>query len=132
MSKTSSSAELKVAIQFLELEQQAVISQLKEQVYTIAGELKPVNLITSAMKDVASSPYLIDRVVVTAMGIGTGYLSRKLITGTSGSPVRKLIGSALQFAITTMAAKRIVPVSLIGRLIFKKLFKKKEIKLQEE
>lgn len=132
MSKISSSADLKVAVHFLELEQQAIISQLKEQVYTIARELKPVNLITSAMKDVASSPHIIDSVVVTAMGIGTGYLSRKLITGTSGSPVRKLIGTALQFAITTMAAKRIVPVSLIGRFIFKKLFEKKELKLQEE
>jgi len=132
MSKPSSSSELKVAIQFLELEQKATISQLKEQVYTIAGELKPVNLITSAMKDVASSPYLIDRVVVTAMGIGTGYLSRKFITGTSGSPVRKLIGSALQVAVTTLATKKMVPVSIIGRFLFKKLIEKKEIKPQEE
>jgi hypothetical protein len=126
MSNISSSEELKEAIQHMELEQQKISQQLKDQIDTITEELRPVNLITSAMKDVAASPYLIDSVVGTALGVGTGYISRKLITGTSGSPVRRLIGSAFQLAVTTISAKKMVPVSMIGRFLIKKIFGKKK------
>jgi len=131
MSNISSSAELKEAIQYLELEQKVVGRQLKEQVNAITEELKPVNLIANVMKDVASSPFIIDSLVGTALGVGTGYISRKIITGTSGNPVRRLIGSALQLAVTTIATKKLVPVSIMGRFLLKKIFGKKEIKPQE-
>lgn len=131
MNNISSSAELKEAIKYLDLEQKAIGRQLKEQVNVITEELKPVNLIASVMKDVSSSPYIIDNVVGTALGVGTGYISRKLISGTSGNPIRKLIGSAMQLAVTTVATKKLVPISLMGRFLFKKIFGKKEIKPQE-
>lgn len=128
MSNISSSAELKEAIQYLELEQKVIGRQLKEQFNIVTDELKPVNLITSVMKDVSSSPYIIDKVVGTALGVGTGYISRKFIYGSSANPVRKLIGSALQLAVTTIATKKLVPVSIMGRFLFKKIFGKKEVK----
>ncbi len=128
MGNISSSTELKEAIQYLELEQKVISRQLKEQVNVITDELKPVNLIASAMKDVSSSTYIIDSVIGTALGVGTGYISRKLIAGTSANPLRKLIGSAFQLAVTTIATKKLVPASIIGRFLFKKIFRKKEIK----
>ncbi len=131
MSNISSSAELKEAIQYLEIEQKVIGRQLKEQFNIVTDELKPVNLITSVMKDVSSSPYIIDKVVGTALGVGTGYISRKFIAGTSANPVRKLIGSALQLAVTTIATKKLVPVSIMGRFLFKKIFGKKEAKTQK-
>jgi hypothetical protein len=79
MSKISSSAELKEAIQFLEFEKEAIRQELKENVNVITESLRPVNLIKSTMSDVASSDYIIDNMVGTALGIGTGYISRKLI-----------------------------------------------------
>lgn len=131
MSNISSSAELKEAIQYLELEQKVIVGEMKEQVHSITQELKPVNLIASVMKDVSSSPYIIDSVVGTALGVGTGYISRKLIAGTSANPIRKLIGSAMQLAVTTVATKKLVPISLVGRFFFKKIFGKKENKALE-
>jgi hypothetical protein len=131
MRNISSSAELKMTIQELEYDQRIIIQQLQEQVNTITDELKPVNLIASVMKDVASSPYIIDNVVGTALGVGTGYISRKIISGTSGNPIRKLIGSAIQLAVTTIATKKMVPISLIGRFLFKKIFGRKELKPNE-
>jgi hypothetical protein len=131
MSNISSSAELKEAIQYLELEQKVIGRQLKEQFNIVTDELKPVNLITSVMKDVSSSPYIIDKVVGTALGVGTGYISRKFIYGSSANPVRKLVGSALQLAVTTIATKKLVPVSIMGRFLFKKIFGKKEVKTQK-
>jgi hypothetical protein len=131
MSKISSRAELNDAIKYLELEQKVTGRQLKEQVKGITEDLRPVNLIASVMKDVVSSPFIIERVVGAALGVGTGYISRKIIAGTSGNPLRRLIGSAMQLAITTIATKNLVPVSLMGRFLFKKIFGKKEIKPQE-
>jgi len=131
MSNISSSAELKEAIQLLEIHQRVIGQELKEQVNAVRESLRPVNLIKSTMSDVASSDYIIDNMVGTAFGIGTGYISRKLILGSSVSPVRKLIGSALQLAVTTVTTKKMVPVTIMGRFLFKKIFGKKEIKLQE-
>jgi hypothetical protein len=128
MSNISSSAELKEAIQYLELEQKVIGLQLKEQVNDISEELKPVNLIAGVMKDVSSSPYIVDNLVGAALGAGTGYVSRKIFAGSSANPVRKLIGSALQLTVTTITAKKLVPISLMGRFLFKKIFGKKEIK----
>jgi hypothetical protein len=125
MSNISSSAELKEAIQRLELERQIISRQLKEEANSLTEVLRPVNLISSAMKEVASSPYIIDSLVGTALGVGTGYLTRKLITVTSGSPIKRLLGSAVQLVVTTISTKKMVPVSLIGRFLFKKILSKK-------
>ncbi len=132
MSKISSSAELKEAIQLLEIEQKIFRQELKEHVNVIKESLRPVNLIKSTMNEVASSDYIIDNMVGTALGIGTGYISRKLILGSSANPIRKLIGSALQLAVTTVTAKKMVPATMMGRFLFKKIFGKKEIKHQKK
>jgi hypothetical protein len=132
MSKISSSTELREAIQLLEFEQEAIGQDLKEHVNVVRESLRPVNLLKSTMSDVASSDFVIDNIVGTALGIGTGYISRKLIIGSSLSPVRKLFGSALQLAVTTVTAKKIIPVTIMGRFLVKKIFGKKEIKPLEE
>ena len=132
MSSISSSAELKEAIQLLEMEQMVIGQDLKEQVNVISESLRPVNLIRSTLSDVASSDYIIGNLAGTALAVGTGYISRKLITGSSLNPIRKLIGSAFQLAVTIGTTKKMVPATMMGRFLFKKIFGKKEIIQQEK
>ena len=85
MENITSKNSLKNAIQLLEVEQAIQGQLLKEQFYLTCESLKPVNLIKSTLKDIVLSPNLIDRILGNAIGLATGYLSKKIFIGTSGN-----------------------------------------------
>lgn len=126
MENITSSAGLKNAIQILEAEQVINGQLLKEQFQVTYENFKPVNLLMSTLKDMASSPNLINNILGTGMGLATGYLSRKIFIGTSGNLLRKLIGSVLQFGVTSVVARHPEAVKSIGQVIFENLLRKKE------
>ena len=95
MEKITSATGLKNAILSLETDQAIQGQLLKEQFHFAYESIKPVNLIKSTLKDVASSPYLIDNILGTAIGLATGYLSKKIFIGSSGNLFRKLLGSSI-------------------------------------
>ena len=69
MQNISSVAGLKNAIQLLEVEQAIKWQILKEQFYNTRESLKPINLIKSSLKEITSSPNLIDNILGAALGI---------------------------------------------------------------
>jgi len=99
MEKITTSAELKNTIQLLEVEQYVSGQQLKEQLYTTYESFKTVNLLKSTLKEVVSSPFLIDNLIGTALSMASGYFSNKILVGISGRIVKKLFGSVLQFGV---------------------------------
>ena len=105
MQQITTSDELKNAIQILEFDQQVREQQLKEHVYLAIESLKPVNLIKSTIHDVVSSPYLIDNLLGAAMGLTSGYLSKKIVLGKSGNLIQNLLGAILQFGVTNVVAR---------------------------
>ena len=126
MQNITDKAQLKNAILLLEAER-AVNGQIfKEQFYFTYESFKPVNIIKSTLKDIASSPYLIDNILGTTMGLATGYISKKIIIGSSGNVIRKLLGSLLQFGVTTIVAKNPETIKLIGQFIFQHFIHKKK------
>ncbi|MDP3003814.1 MAG: hypothetical protein WC854_08605 [Bacteroidales bacterium] len=127
MQNITSTAGLKNAIQLLEVEQAIKGQLLKEQFYIAIESLKPVNLLKSTLNDISTSPYLIDNILGTTMGLATGYLSKKIIVGSSGNMFRKLLGSFLQFGVTTIVAKNPDAIKLIGQFIFQHFLRKKEM-----
>lgn len=131
MQKITSTAELKNAIQLLEIEQAIKGQLLKEQFYRTRESLKPLNLLKGALKDIASSPYLIDDILGAAMGLATGYLSKKLVVGASGNMFKKLIGSVLQLGVTNVVAQHPDAIKSFGQFIFQHVFRKKELNSQK-
>ena len=127
MQNITSAAGLKNAIQLLEAEQAVKGQLLKEQFYLTYESLKPVNLLKSTLNDIASSPYLIDNILGTAMGLATGYLSKKIFIGASGNIFRKLFGSILQFGVTNVVAQHPDTIKSFGQFIFQHIFRKKEM-----
>jgi len=79
MENIISTAGLKNAIQLLEAEQAMNWQRLKEQFYPTCESLKPVNLLKSTLKDMISSPYLIENILSTVLSLATGYLSKKIV-----------------------------------------------------
>ena len=127
MQKITPTEGLKNAIQLLEAEQAVKGQLLKEQFYITYESLKPLNLLKNTLKDISSSPYLIDNILGTVMGIATGYFSKKVFIGTSGNMFRKLFGSILQFGVTNAVAQHPDAIKSFGQLIFQHIFRKKEM-----
>jgi hypothetical protein len=125
MQNITSVSDLKNAIQLLEAEQAARGQLVKEQFYLTFESLKPVNLLKSALKDISSSPFLIDNIIGTALGLATGYLSKGVFIGRSGNKIKRLIGTILQFGITNVVAQNSDSIKLFGRSLFQHLFRKK-------
>jgi len=118
--------ELKNAIQILEFDQQIRLQQLKEQVYLTIESLKPVNLIKSTLHEVVSSPYLIDNILGVAMGLTSGYITKKIALGKSVSVMRKILGTLLEFGITNVVAQNTDSIKTFGQSIYQYFLRKKK------
>ncbi len=127
MQNITSTAELKNAIQLSEIEQTQKGKLLKEQFLLTYESFKPVNLLRNTLGDIAKSPYLVENILGNAMGLVTGYLSKKIFLGASGNRLKRLIGTILQFGITNVVAQNSNTIKSFGRTLFQHIFRKKEI-----
>ena len=126
MQNITSAAELKDAIQLLEAEQSIKGQLLREQLFLTYEGLKPVNLLKNALKEISSTPYLIDNISGTAMGLLGGFLSKKIFVGVSGNLIRKLIGSVLQIGVTNLVAQNSETIKSVGQALIQHFFQKKK------
>jgi len=127
MQNISSISELKDAIHLLEAEQAEKGKLLKEQIYLVYDSFQPARLLSGTLSQIVSSPYLIDNILGTAIGLASGYLSKRIIIGYSGNKLRRLIGTALQFGITNVIAQNSDKIKSFGQSFFQNIFRKKII-----
>jgi hypothetical protein len=127
MQTISSIAGLKESIQLLEAEQSIKGQILKDQLFITYESLKPGNLLKYTLKEISSSPNIIDNLAGTAMGLLGGYLSKKIIVGASGNVIRKLVGSILQFGVTNVVAQNSEVIKSFGQTLFQHFVHRKEL-----
>ena len=127
MQNITSTTGLRNAIQLLEVEQGIKGNLLKVQFYLTVESLKPVTLIKNALHDISASPKLIDNILSTTMGIASGFLTNRVFVGASGSLIRKLLGSVLQFGVTNVVAQHPDTIKSLGEVIMQFIFRKKVI-----
>jgi len=127
MQTINSIAGLKESIQLLEAEQSIKGQILKDQLFLTYESLKPGNLLKYTLKEISSSPNIIDNLAGTAMGLLGGYLSKKIIVGASGNVIRKLIGSLLQFGVTNVVAQNSEVIKSFGQTLFQHFIHRKEL-----
>ncbi|MCX6328179.1 MAG: hypothetical protein NTZ85_01510 [Bacteroidia bacterium] len=125
MGNINCAADVKNAIQLLEAEQAVKEKLLKDQFHLTYESLKPVNLLKSTIKEISSSPYLIDNIIGTATGLATGYISRKIVVGASGNLFRKLFGVILQFGVTNLVASHSDGIRSFTQSLFQHIFHKR-------
>ena len=120
-------SDLKEAI--LELEAEQIIKEklFKEQLYLTCQNLRPANLLKNAFKEIISSSFLKENLLGTATGLATGYLSKKIIIGTSANILRKLFGTFLEFGVANIISQHPDTVKSFGQFIAQHLFRKKEV-----
>jgi hypothetical protein len=119
--------DLREAILELEVKQVEEGKVLKEQFLLTYESFKPFNLFKSAFKDAGSSPFAIENILATAIGLGTGYLSKSIVLGASANIFKRFFGYVLQLGVTKAVAQHPDAVKSIDHFIFKHVFHKKEI-----
>jgi len=125
MGKISSSAVLLESIQILEVEREIEGRILKEQFQLTYERFKPVNLLRSTFLEVTSTPNLLNNVVDTALGLATGYLSKKIVIGASGNILRRLLGIVVQLGVTNSVAQHPYTIRSIGQFLLHHFLDKK-------
>jgi len=129
---TDNSLLLKERIAFLTDRQSQQIVLLKEQAHITFVSLKPVNFLQDTIIDFASQSDLKENIFDGIAGVITSFLSKKLIVGTTNSPVKKLVGTLLQVGITALVTKNSRKIKAIGEVFLKHLFNRESaIKAKE-
>ena len=124
METISSAVSLRNAIQLLEAEQVASGIILKEQFLLTYESLKPVNILKNTLKEVATTPLLINNIIGTTVGLATGYLTKKVVIGASGNIFRNLLGAVLQFGVTNVVSQHPEGIKSVGQSVFQFIFGK--------
>jgi hypothetical protein len=101
---------------------------LKEQFNITYDSLKPINLIKSVFKDVATVQGLPMRLLSSTVGMGAGYLMKKIVVGRSHNIIKNLFGALLQYGVTGIVGRNPEATKAIGLGLFKRVFPDKEIK----
>jgi hypothetical protein len=128
MQNITSVASLKNEILLLEADQAFKGQQLKEQFFLTYESFKPGNFFKGSLGDIVSSPYLVENILGSAIGMATGFISKKLIVGKSGNIAKKVLGTALQFVITNVFTQRPDLINSFGHFIIQKISRKKEVR----
>lgn len=127
MGKITSTAELREAIQLLEIERTDKLELLKAEANQVIQRLKPENIIANSIQNALHSTNLKENLIDGAIGLVTGYLSKKvLIGGGSNNPIKNILGNLIQFGVTSLVTKNADEIKASGRNFIKKFFSKKQ------
>lgn len=114
MYKINSDRSLADAIQNLEAQRVLELEILKKYAEYTFHELNPVNIVKEKIHDglsniseTVNSASFKNGLLKTGIGLATGFLSKKLVVGSSGGILKKLLGSAVQAAVSGFIIKKL-------------------------
>ena len=126
MRTITSSEELRRSIQELELERAVKEQLLREQFMDTYESLRFINLLKSSLKKSIGSSAEVTDIAGMALGMASGYISKKIFIGTSGNPFRKLMGSVLQLGVMSYVSKHPYGLKSRGEFLFNQILRKRE------
>lgn len=126
MKAITTSADLKLAIQQMELQQANELILLKEEFKNTRESLNPINIIKRTFKKAVTTPELKTDVFNAVIGLTTGIIAKKLMIGKTINPFKKILGIIVEMTVANKVAKNADEIKSAGSTIFKKLFNKKE------
>jgi hypothetical protein len=105
MKKIHKAEELKNAI--LELEAKKIVEEeaMKKQFHETLETFKPSNILKNTVSEVSASPQFKHNLLNLALGLGAGYVTKKIATGKKAGLLAKTMGTALQFGVASLVAK---------------------------
>ncbi len=128
MKKITNAIELKEAIQELEIKQVNEGIAIKEQLNVIKENIKPVNLIKNTFKEAAVSSSIKDNMLTGIIGLVAGYLTKKVVFGSTVNPIKKMAGTLLQIAVAGSAPQ----IKSVGTSLLKRFFNRSKEEKHKE
>lgn len=104
--EVADTTNLNLAIKRLEARRFLQEEELKADFHLLLNDLKPINLLKTTLQEVQESTPLKHNLLKIAVGLGAGYFSRKMVIGKSAGIVKNALGTALQYGITSLIAKK--------------------------
>ncbi len=126
MKTIDASILLKEEIKRLEIKQQQEAVLLKEHFNITYNSLKPSNLVKSLFEEASSSPDVLDNLINNGIGMVTGFITKKVLMGSTKNPIGKLIGTILEFGVANLVTKNSEVIKTQGEKIIKLFSKKKK------
>jgi len=105
MQSITSVVALQEAIVTLEDRRREQEQELASRFNLLYDNLKPSNIIKNIFTDLAGAPETQHSVLNTAMALGFGFISRRLLVPSSSGPLRKVIGAVLQLGMIGLVGK---------------------------
>ncbi len=106
MKKIQNADDLKEVIAELEKKKEAEEAAMKYQFHETYETYKPANILKNTLSEVSASPKFRHNLLNVALGLGAGYLSRRLMVGRQAGILKRVIGTAVQFGVTSLIAKK--------------------------
>jgi hypothetical protein len=113
---------LALRIDVLEIQQREQIHILKEDIQKIVGLINPISIIKNAIGQSDSSIESMENTIINdVIGLSTGYITKKVIIGSSKNPIKKLAGTLFQFVVAKFVSNHAEKIHIIGGLLLNKL-----------
>ncbi|MDO7171923.1 hypothetical protein [Mariniflexile sp. AS56] len=95
------------AMVLLEKRRRMEYEDLRLQFHETTEAFRPINIFNQTVKDFRQSPDVKTNLLETILSISGGYFSKKIIVGKSSSLVKRVLGYALQYAVTNFISKKV-------------------------
>ena len=125
MTTINTSADLKLLISQLEVQQADELVALQQEWAEVKEQIKPLNLIRSTFRHMVAAPDLKTNILNAAIGLTTGIVTKKLFLGKTLNPLSKLLGVALEGFVASKATKNAEVIKAAGSSLFNKIFRRK-------
>ena len=123
-----------LALRILALEEQQKLELilLKEVIREASTKLNPLEIIKNAIATENNTDGLGTNIVHDLIGMSTGFVSKKLMFGSTTNPFKKIIGSILQFAVAKFVSNHSEKIQAMGEVLFQKLLPSQFIETEIE
>lgn len=98
---------LKAEIKALEIRQAEEGKLLKAQMVVTYKSLNPVLLVHDAFKELTTSPKLKESIVETLVGMGSGFLAKRMIFGKTNNRFLRFAGLLVEQGINNMVSRNL-------------------------
>lgn len=115
MKKIHRAEELKNAILELEAKKAVTEEALKRQFHETVETFKPSNILKNTVSEVSASPQFKHNLFNLAVGLGAGYLTKKIAVGRKAGLLARTMGTALQFGVASFVAKNKANEQTVGQ-----------------
>ncbi|MGO4904020.1 hypothetical protein [Flavobacterium sp. W20_MBD1_R3] len=105
MKQINATDTLQEMIVLLQKKQTVELMQLKDQYHYTYESLRPLNIVKNIFTDMTTSAELRGNLINNIVGISTGYLTKKVMLGATHNPIKRILGTLLQFVITNVVTK---------------------------